>query len=128
MAHIGLPLLFGIGFVIINAAVEPRSDDWDVLVKTALDLAILSLGATGAIFDNARVEQAFGTNSILVAIAIIGADFVLAAIIVAVRSAYIRKAAHFSFIGGILVLSVGSLTLGMTVGVLAWAYGQTRVG
>ena len=128
LAHIGLPLLFGIGFVIINAAIEPRSGNWDVLAKTALDLTILSLGATGAIFDNARVEQAFGANSVLVAIAVIGVDFILAAVIVAMKSSNIRKAANFSLAGGILVLFVGSSSLGVTAGVMAWAYAHAHIG
>jgi hypothetical protein len=122
LAHIGLPLLFGIAFIIFSAAVDPRADGWDVLVETALDLSILSLGATGAIFDNQRVEQAFGSNSALVAIAMIAVTLVFAAVIVMARAIAIRNHQHFTLTGGIMVLSLGALTLGITAGVLSWAY------
>jgi hypothetical protein len=117
-----LPLLFGIAFIIFSAAVDPRADGWDVLVETALDLTILSLGATGAIFDNQRVEQAFGPNSALVAIAMIAVNLVFSAVIVMARAISVRNHKHFSFSGGIIVLSLGGLTLGITAGVLTWAY------
>ena len=77
LAHIGLPLLFGTAFFVFSAAVSPSIIGWDVLVETAQDLAILSLGATGAIFDNSRVEQAFGSNSALMAIGLVGVELVL---------------------------------------------------
>jgi hypothetical protein len=95
---------------------------WDVLVETAQDLAILSLGATGAIFDNARVEQAFGPNSALLAISVIAVNLIFSALIVFARAKAIKEAKHFSFFGGILVLFLGFLALGCTAGVLVWAY------
>ncbi|HEX4378455.1 MAG TPA: hypothetical protein VH022_00340 [Candidatus Acidoferrum sp.] len=122
LAHIGLPLLFGTAFIIFSAAVDPRADGWDVLVETALDLTILSLGATGAIFDNLRVEQAFGSNSALVAIAMIAVNLIFSAIIVMARAIAVRNERHFSFSGGIIALCLGVLTLGITAGVLSWAY------
>ncbi len=124
LAHIGLPLFFGAAFVIFSAAVSPSLAGWDVLVETAQDLTILSLGATGAIFDNARVEQAFGSNSALVAIGVIAINLIFSAVIVFARAAAIKENRHFSFIGGMMVLFVGFLTLGLTAGVLVWAYGR----
>jgi hypothetical protein len=122
LAHIGLPLLFGVAFIIFSAAVNPRTDGWDVLVETALDLTILSLGATGAIFDNQRVEQAFGSNSALVAISMIAVNLIISSVIVMARAIAVRESKHFSFLGGIMVLFLGLLTLGVTAGVLSWAY------
>jgi hypothetical protein len=122
LAHIGLPLLFGTAFVIFSAAVSPTMVGWDVLVETAQDLAILSLGATGAIFDNSRVEQAFGSNSALMAIGLVGVELILSAIIVFARAKAIKDGKHFSLAGGIIVLFLGFLTLGLTAGVLVWAY------
>jgi hypothetical protein len=122
LAHIGLPLLFGIAFVIFSAAVNPRTDGWDVLVETALDLTILSLGATGAIFDNSKVSQVFGPNAALVAILVIAVNLIFSSIIVMARAKAIQNATHFKFLGGILALFLGVLTLTLTAGVLAWAY------
>ncbi len=122
LAHIGLPLAFGSAFVIFSAAVSPKIAGWDILVETAQDLAILSLGATGAIFDNTRVGQAFGQNSALVAIRVIAVNLIFSAIIVFARAAAIKEGKPFSFVGGMMVLFVGFLTLGLTAGVLVWAY------
>jgi hypothetical protein len=126
LAHIGLPLFFGTAFVIFSAAVSPALDGWDILVETAQDLAILSLGATGAIFDNAQVEHAFGPNSALLAISVVAVDLIFSAIIVFARSRALRANSHFSFWSGILVLFLGVLTLAGTAGVLVWSYTQGR--
>ena len=124
LAHIGLPLFFGLAFVIFSAAVSPSTPGWDLLVETAQDLTILSLGATGAIFDNARVEQAFGSNSALVAISVIAVNLVFSSVIVFARSLVVKEGRHFTFAGGIILLFLGFLTLGITAGVLVWVYGH----
>jgi hypothetical protein len=74
LAHIGLPVGFGIVFIIISAATGRRSDEWDVLAETALDLTILSLGATGAVFENPQVARAFGAESAIVAATVISSS------------------------------------------------------
>jgi hypothetical protein len=122
LAHIGLPLGFGIAFVIFSAATAPDSEGWDVIAEAALDLTILSLGATGAVFDNPRVEQAFGANSAEVAMAMIAANLILSAIIVFARARVARRREHFTLTGAILTVFLGVLTLGITAGTLVWAY------
>ena len=126
LAHIGLPLAFGIAFVIFSAATGPGSDGWDVFAETALDLTILSLGATGAVFDNPRVEQAFGTNSAEVAMTMIAIYLILSALIVLLRARVVRSRRHFTFWSGIMVLFLGALTLSVTAGTLVWAYTHWR--
>lgn len=95
---------------------------WDILVETAQDLAILSLGATGAIFDNSKVESAFGPNSALVAIGLVAIELILSAIIVFARARAVQEDKHFSFVGGTMVLFLGFMTLALTASVLIWAY------
>jgi hypothetical protein len=124
LAHVGLPFFFGAAFVIFSAAVSPVVAGWDVLVEAAQDLAILSLGATGAVFDNARVEQAFGANSALVAITLVAVELIFSAIIVFIKARAIRGGRHFSFSGGIMVLFLGFLTLAVMASVLVWAYAR----
>lgn len=120
LAHIGLPLFFGTAFVIFSAAASPSVLGWDILVETAQDLAILSLGATGAIFDNARVEQAFGSNSALLVISLIAIELIFSSIIVFARAKVARESQ--SLAGGTMVLFLGFLTLGFTAGALVWAH------
>jgi hypothetical protein len=122
LAHVGLPFFFGTAFVIFSAAVSPVVAGWDVFVETAQDLAILSLGATGAVFDNPRVEQAFGPNSALVAITLVAIELIFSSIIVFIKARAIKQGRQFSLSGGIMVLFVGLLTLACTAGVLVWAY------
>jgi hypothetical protein len=122
LAHIGLPVGFGIVFVIISAATGPRSDEWDVLAETALDLTILSLGATGAVFENPQVERAFGTESGVVAATVIVVNLILFSLIVLTRAIVVRRNQHFTFWRGIMVMFLGALTLSVTAGTLIWAY------
>ena len=122
LAHIGLPLFFGAAFVIFSAAVLPSMVGWDILVETAQDLAILSLGATGAIFDNSKVESAFGPNSALVAIGLVAIELIFSSIIVFARARAVQESRHFSFVGGTMVLFLGFMTLALTASVLIWAY------
>jgi len=123
LAHIGLPLIFGMVFIIIVAAVDPRSTGWDLLGETALDFAILGLGATGSVFDNPKMSQAFpGANSTLVAISVIAVNLVFAAVIVSIRASNVRKNAHFTGFSSIISLFLGVLGVGFTAGALVWAY------
>jgi hypothetical protein len=122
LAHIGLPVGFGVVFVIISAATAPRSDEWDVLAETALDFTILSLGATGAVFENPQVARAFGTESAIVAATVIVVNLILFSLIVLARAIVVRRNGHFKFWRGILVMFLGVLTLGVTSGTLIWAY------
>ncbi len=96
-----------------------------MLVECALDLSILSLGATGAVFDNAKVTQVFGLNAALLAIALIAVNLVFSSIIVMAKAHAIRKHTHFSLTSGILTLSLGAFTLSLTAAVLAWVYWRT---
>jgi hypothetical protein len=72
--------------MIFSAAVLPALEGWDVLAETAQDLAILSLGATGAVFDNPRVEQAFESHAALVALGLMAANLIFSAIVVYMRA------------------------------------------
>ncbi len=122
LAHIVPHLLFGIIFVIITAITTPASEGWDLLAEVALDFAILGLGTTGAVFDNPRVSHFFGVNAATLAISTVGGCFLLAIIIVAIRTALVRKHQHFTFLGGIMVVFLGVLTLAVPTVTLIWAY------
>jgi hypothetical protein len=126
LAHIGLPLGFGVAFVIFSAATGPSREDWDVLADAAQDLTILSLGATGAVFDNPRVEQAFGSNSVQLALAMVAVNLILSATVVLARARVARRYAHFTFWSAIIVLFLGALSLSVTAGTLVWAYSHGR--
>jgi hypothetical protein len=56
LGHIGVPLLFGIAFVLFSVASSSGSPTWDIAIETALDFAVLGIGATGAIFENEAIN------------------------------------------------------------------------
>jgi hypothetical protein len=122
----GLPVAFGLVFLIFSAATAQDDDGWDLLAEAALDLTILGLGATGAVFDNPRVEHAFGSNAAEVAMAVIAIDLILSAIIVFIKARIVRRHAHFNLRSGIIVMFLGVLAIGLTSGtfVLAYAHGR----
>jgi hypothetical protein len=47
LGHIGVPLLFGIAFVVFSTSSAATLPTWDIASETALDLAVLGIGATG---------------------------------------------------------------------------------
>jgi hypothetical protein len=85
LVHIGLPLVFGIAFVIFSVASSPTPPTWDIAIETALDLAILGIGATGAIFENQIIAKVFGEHAAVVGISVVGINLFLAALIVLIR-------------------------------------------
>src|SRR5580704_3007254 len=122
LAHLGIPLFFGIAFVIFTSAVAAPAEGWENLLETALDLTILSLGATGAIFDNAKVAQTFGQNSALLAVTVIAVDLIAGAILVLIRARAVRRQIPVPFRNAIIGLSLGAVTLFAPVAVIVWSY------
>lgn len=121
LAHIGLPLVFGIAFVLFSMAASPHPPTWDIAVETALDLAILGLGATGAIFENQTIVKAFGGHSAEVGIGVIGINLLLASCIVLIRR-YIFESTTRKLLWSIISIILGSTALLVTSSVLAYSY------
>jgi hypothetical protein len=126
LAHLGIPVFFGVAFLIFTIAVAPPSEGWETLLDASLDLTILSLGATGAIFDNAKVAQTFGANSALVAVTVIAVDLIAASILVLIRARTMRSHVPVSGWHGIIALFIGMVTLLAPIAVIVWSY--TRGG
>ncbi len=123
LAHIGLPFLFGLVFIIIVAAIDPRTAGWDLLGEAGLDFAILGLGATGSVFDNPRMAQAFpGANATLAAIFVIALNLLFAALIVSIRASIVRRSTHFTAFSSILSMFLGVSGVACTAGALVLAY------
>ena len=119
LAHIGVPFLFGLSFVGFSAFASKGNPTWDLAAESALDLAILSIGATGALFENARLLATFQAQSALVAVTVIAINFLLTAAIVGVR--------RFALPGvktGMTCLILGGLTIGVIAGVVMLGYKQ----
>jgi hypothetical protein len=126
LGHIGIPLLFGVAFVLFSVASNTSVPTWDIAVETALNFAILGIGATGAIFENDTINQVFKEHSAVVGITVVGVNFLLASFVVLIRR-FIFGTTTRKLLWGIISIILGSLALVVTSEVLAYAYGVLPV-
>lgn len=57
LGHLGVPFVFGVAFVVFATASGRDAPTWDIALETALDFALLGIGATGSIFENDTIEK-----------------------------------------------------------------------
>jgi hypothetical protein len=121
VAHIFLPLLFGLVFMLFSAASSPTTPTWDIAVETALDLAILGIGATAAIFENPIIVAVFKEHSAEVGIGVIAVDLLFSAFIVLIRR-YIFPTTNHKLRWGVTAMTLGVCAILATSSVLAYSY------
>lgn len=90
-------------------------------MDTALDLAILGIGATGAIFENATLTAVFKEHTAGVGIGVVALDFLFTSLILLIRR-YVFASSPHKFVWTVVSIDLGSLSLLSTSGVLAYAY------
>jgi hypothetical protein len=121
LGHLGIPFVFGVAFVVFATASSRNAPTWDIALETALDLAVLGIGATGSIFENETIAKAFGGHAAVVGIAVIGVNFLLSSVIVLVRR-FVYEHTPRKLLWGSFSISIGFLCLLVTSMVLAYAY------
>jgi|SRR5215469_3828488 len=121
LGHIAIPLLFGIAFIFFSMAASRKRPSWDIAFETALDFAVLGIGATGAIFENPTITKVYGEHSAIVGIAVVGVNFFLTSLIVVIRR-YIFHTTSRKLLCSIVSISLGCLALLVTAAVLSYAY------
>lgn len=86
-AHIFIPLIIGLAFMVLSYATGPAITWSQVAAETGLDLAILSIGATGAVFENARLIQMFKNdgNAMLAGIGVMALNLLFSAFVIVLR-------------------------------------------
>jgi len=122
LGHIGIPLAFGIAFVIFATASSVHAPTWDIAFETALDFAVLGIGATGAIFENETITSAFGHHSAVIGIAVIGGNFLLSSAIMFIRR-YVFSGTHRKLLWACISIGLGCLCVLLISLVMAHAYG-----
>jgi hypothetical protein len=122
LGHLGVPFVFGVAFVVFATASGTNPPTWDIALETALDFAVLGIGATGSIFENDMIGKAFGEHAAVVGIAVVGVNFLLTSIIVLIRR-YVFENTPNKLFWGSFSISLGCLCLLVTSMVLAYAYG-----
>jgi hypothetical protein len=121
LAHIGLPLMFGVVFMVFTAASSPTDPSWDIAVETALDLAILGIGATAAIFENPTIVAAFKEHAAEVGIGVVAIDLLFSSLIVLIRRDIFHRTER-KLGWSVVVLTLGTLSIVATTSVLAYSY------
>ena len=117
LAHIGLPALFALAVVIFSIAADRGVPEWDRAPEAALEMAILAIGATAAIFENPNIVAAYGEHAATVAISVVGCNLVLAAGIILIRRFFFPPTsgefwwAGFTMTLGFIALLITSLSL-----------------
>ena len=121
LGHLGVPFVFGVAFVVFATASGRNPPTWDIALETALDLAVLGIGATGSIFENDTIAKAFGIHAAVVGIAVVGINFLLSSVIVLIRR-FVYEHTPRKLFWGSFSISLGFLSLLVTSMVLAYAY------
>lgn len=121
LSHIGLPALFGLAFVVFSMLPTQGPLTWEMAIEIGLDLAILSIGAIGALFGNPLLVGAYGgEHAVLLALAVLGINFILSGILL-----FMKRHAIEHDIGrgiGTAALIIGALTIIVVGGVVSWAH------
>ena len=99
LAHIGIPFAAGLVLLLVKIASATAPITWEICNDIALDLTILSVGASGGIFVNDRLLDSltkFGMRPAIVGIAIVLGDFIPLGLLLVIR----RYRAPKGFWGG----------------------------
>jgi len=102
---------------------------WDFAIDAGLDLAILSIGATGALFENPILMRHFGPEHVLLlGLAVVALNFILSASLLALRRFAKGPDGRVSGKIGTVALIVGVLTITIVGGVVAFSYYKSSAG
>src|SRR5580692_8284653 len=82
LAHIGVPFVVALVIIILRAATRDKPVGWHNCNEMAIEMAILSIGATGGIFVNPNLIKHFGEKNGLYSILVVVSTLVFAAILI----------------------------------------------
>ena len=116
IAHVCIPLLAGLVLILFVAAAEKQPISWASCNDIGIDLAILSIGANGAIFVNPVLIKHWGGATGVYGILVVLADLIFAGILV-YRKRW-RDPEAISWWAGVFDLFWGCLAVGTTASVL----------
>jgi hypothetical protein len=104
-----------------RASARTEALSWDSCNAIGLDFAILSIGATGAIFVNPRLIDHWGERTALYGIFVVLVNMTIAGLVVYRRR---WRQTPVAFGEGVFDLFLGALALSVTSGVFASGYGK----
>src|SRR5258706_13422121 len=77
LAHVAIPFLAGLVVLAIVIVSGPKAISWDAANDAALDMTILSIGATGGLFLNHKLQEHLGGQTPLYGILAVLANLLL---------------------------------------------------
>jgi len=110
LAHIGIPLLSGVVFLLLVASSDKEPLGWAKCNEIALNFILLSIGASGAVFLNPRLSANWAELTPIVGILLVLANLALASVLVYRRrwrvDAPTSAQAYFDLVLGVLGLAL----------------------
>lgn len=119
LAHIVVPLLAVLIVLLWRATARTSPIDWEDCNEIAVELTILSIGASGAIFINPEIVAKFGERASLYGILIVLTNVLLAGINIG-RAKGHKKAKPVTASQGLLDLFLGVFSLMLAIYVIIW--------
>ncbi len=115
LAHLGIPLLAGLIVIFLVASAGKERLSWDSCNDVALDLSILSIGATGGIFVSPALIKHWGNAAAVYSILVVLVDLLLGSLLVYQRR---WRTTPVNISQGLGSLFLGCLAVAVTAGVL----------
>jgi hypothetical protein len=127
LAHIVVPGIVVLSFAGFSLAARRTPITWNYAIDIAVDLTILAIGATGALFVDPKLIGAFGQNNALVALTVMVINIGLASILMLFRRRVCigDEATPPNPVSpriGLLALFIGVMALFVVGSVVAWSY------
>lgn len=82
LAHIAIPVVAGLALVFFVQATHPEGLSWNSCNEVALDLILISVGATGALFLNPKLTAKWGEGTAVFGILIVLINLFFASLLV----------------------------------------------
>lgn len=109
LGGVGVPYLALLAFAVLKRPTAGQ-ELTDQVFEFGIDLCVLGLGVSGALFANERVEAKFGARAPTVAVAVLLLDLIIAGICLRQREQEwnARTKASISIFLGIVILGINS--------------------
>jgi hypothetical protein len=127
LAHVILPGTFGLTFVVFSLVAENRPYTWIIAVDAGLDLAILSIGATGALLESPQLVARFGADNVLVGLAVVAVNLLISSFMLLCKRLAGDRPEGVSRTVGMFCLFLGTLTMVVVGTVTAWGFRMPAV-
>lgn len=122
LAHIAIPFLAGLVVLAIVIVAGPKAITWDAANDAALDMTILSVGATGGLFLNHKLQEHLAGQAPLFGILAVLANLLLSCMLVYRKRWKPESERGVGFRNMLPDLIVGTLAMTLTTTLVAVGY------